>query len=597
YGRLEQSKLANVTLQFKQVTIFAPINAAFQNIGDIKEDTDALVLYHMTSIPKRTDQLGSSYTSLSSELAGNPPLWITHTTGRYHDDIYVNNARVLISQSDVQTSSKDFVQILHKIDDVLIPTRSPRTVSNPVYNPNAWEFLENYESLIQHPHRVRYFRQKVQQNNKHNIFKTEGGHTFFIPVDEGFGNERAALVDDKIIDSHVIHGKVLFTNPTKKDVPFKTLAYSDNIKVVISFTQEQRGTTLINFVKSHNLFGDAKHTPGVVLAEIVKANIPVKNGVVHLIHKPLMVVDSTVKDLLQEHMDYICSIGNYARKENIKEPKYFEYPEYGESTEKDDGILSNFVNAINDVGPAGQEFLKTIERSHDVTLFAPCNKALEDDLKLNSILKDKDRFMEILKMHLVVDDRLYINKIINNNIYKATTLNPGKSLYFNVVNNGTVLTVDGGGVNATVIQADLAATNGIIHIIDRVLGVPYTTIYDKMRTDPMLRDTFALGELQGFNKLVNDTTKKFTYFVPRDKAWADAKVKIPSAIKKLFMREYAYHATTTLERHLVVSDNPYTMERIKQLTNQTDAFGRRREIELPTVRGSLRLYVNEVKDK
>lgn len=54
-----------------------------------------------------------------------------------------------------------------------------------------------------------------------------------------------------------------------------------------------------DFVKSHNLFGDAKHTPGVVLAEIVKPNIPVKNGVIHLIHKPLMVVDSTVRDLLQ----------------------------------------------------------------------------------------------------------------------------------------------------------------------------------------------------------------------------------------------------------------------------------------------------------
>lgn len=49
------------------------------------------------------------------------------------------------------------------------------------------------------------------------------------------------------------------------------------------------------------------------------------------------------------------------------------------------------------------------------------------------------------------------------------------------------MTVEGGGVNATVIQADLAATNGIIHIIDRVLGVPCTTILDKLRTDPMLK--------------------------------------------------------------------------------------------------------------
>lgn len=53
-------------------------------------------------------------------------------------------------------------------------------------------------------------------------------------------------------------------------------------------------------------------------------------------------------------------------------------------------------------------------------------------------------------------------------------------------NNRTV-TVEGGGVNATVIQPDLAATNGIIHIIDRVLGVPYTTVLDKLHMDPSLK--------------------------------------------------------------------------------------------------------------
>lgn len=45
--------------------------------------------------------------------------------------------------------------------------------------------------------------------------------------------------------------------------------------------------------------GDANHPTGVVLAEIVKANIPVRNGVVHLIQRPLMVVDTTVKDFLE----------------------------------------------------------------------------------------------------------------------------------------------------------------------------------------------------------------------------------------------------------------------------------------------------------
>jgi hypothetical protein len=32
----------------------------------------------------------------------------------------------------------------------------------------------------------RSFRQRVNQNNKGNVFLAEGKHTFFIPVDEGF---------------------------------------------------------------------------------------------------------------------------------------------------------------------------------------------------------------------------------------------------------------------------------------------------------------------------------------------------------------------------------------------------------------------------
>lgn len=65
-----------------------------------------------------------------------------------------------------------------------------------------------------------------------------------------------------------------------------------------------------------------------------------------------------------------------------------------------------------------------------------------------------------------------------------------KNLFFNVApspyGNETV-TVEGGGVNATIITANIAATNGMIHIIDRVLGIPYTTVLDKLKLDPQLK--------------------------------------------------------------------------------------------------------------
>ncbi|XP_063906710.1 fasciclin-1 isoform X2 [Zophobas morio] len=568
---MERAEIANVTLQYKQATIFAPINQAFQTYGKTVEDPISLVLYHMASVPKKINQLGSSYTSVYSELTGNPPLWITHTTGSYHNDIYVNNARLLVSQSDVVTIHKDTnLQILHKIDEVLVPTTGPKNLAK-IYNPTAFEFLHFYESFIVNPHRLRTFRQKVEQTKKEDIFKTEGGHTFFIPVDEGFvKNERAALIDGKIIDGHVIPKKVLFTAPTKKDVPFETLANGDNnVRVVISFTQENRGpNNIINYVKSHTLLSDGHHQQGVVLSEIVQANIPVKNGVVHLIQRPLMVVDNNVRELLEE---------------------------------KDGGILSSFVRAITDADY--KEFFNTLERSHDITLFAPCDAAWRDDYTLNSIISNKNKFKDILRMHLITDTRLYVDKIINignSRDKRVHTQDPTTDLYFNVVTSGTnrTVTVEGGGVNATVIQPDLAATNGVIHIIDRVLGVPYTTVYDKLLTDYSLNKTFRLGNQGGFNNQLTDTTKKFTYFVPRNEAWDEAGVDHPSAVKKLFMPQYHYHANNILERHLVISDEPYTMERIKQLTSERneDMYGPRTEISLPTVRGELSLYVEESND-
>jgi hypothetical protein len=45
---LERSELANITLQYKQATIFAPINKAFQTHSTTEEDPNTLVLYHMS---------------------------------------------------------------------------------------------------------------------------------------------------------------------------------------------------------------------------------------------------------------------------------------------------------------------------------------------------------------------------------------------------------------------------------------------------------------------------------------------------------------------------------------------------------------------
>lgn len=52
-----------------------------------------------------------------------------------------------------------------------------------------------------------------------------------------------------------------------------------------------------------------------------------------------------------------------------------------------------------------------------------------------------------------------------------------------------------------------------------------------------------MGQRTGFNRQLNDTTRRYTYFVPRDWAWQQTETEFPSLYKKLFMPEFEYHVS------------------------------------------------------
>ncbi|KAL4707897.1 hypothetical protein ACJJTC_013688 [Scirpophaga incertulas] len=551
---LERNAVANTSLQYRQLTMFAPTNEAFQRYNG--EMDDSLVLYHISNLATTLTNLDYA---VSSEFDGNPPLWVTRRRDTMHDDIYVNNAKVYVSRSYQAVNRNGKRQVLHVIDQVLQPLQphGPSSSTNSVYNPNAYQFLEHSDEFNIGQHRLRSFRQKVNQLKKKEVFNADGRHTFFIPVDEGFKpTTRSDLIDDKVVDGHVIPHHVLFTKATPDTKEFETLAFGDNVKVIISFSTAMNGNEEITYVKSNTVAGDAKHSRGVVLADIVKANIPVKNGVVHLIQRPLMVVDTTVVDFLKE---------------------------------KDDGPLCKFYEVIMDLG-ANNQFLKELTTAKDITLFAPSNEAWKD-LSVQNIIRNHQRLKDILNLHLV-RERLPMDAIIQNNmnqIYQAPTALPRKYLYFNVLTHGNnqTLTVEGGGVNSTVIQPNIAATNGFVHIIDRVLGVPYTTVFEKLKTDPMLNVTYNLGRRQMFNHQLNEMEHRYTYFVPRDHAWLKFQIRHPSAFKALFKEDFGYFTKQILERHVIRAGRAYTVSDLKLLANETHPF------VLPTSRDPLRLRVKE----
>ncbi|KAI5698356.1 hypothetical protein M8J75_005591 [Diaphorina citri] len=533
YSYFEANPEANFSLLYRQLTLFAPTNAAFQNYKNVnKSDTSSiseLINYHLSNQAYTLAQLGSK---VSTELTANPPLWVTRrpSPNGQGEDIYVNNAKVNIQKSNFQyTNPNKKKQVLHIIEDVLEPLKSKGDLK---------------------------FRKCVEDYGKSSAFKGDARYTFFLPVDEGFQDpiNRAGAIDTKIIDGHIIPNHVLFTRPTPFDVKYETLAFGDNVKVFIEFKKESQDKDSRIFISSNTVVGDAKHHTGVVLAEVVMANIPVKNGVVHLISRPLMVVDTSVKAFL-------------------------------ERVSQNRGLLSSFYERILDLAP---EFLSQIADSETITLFAPNNAAMQSP-SLAALFTNKTAFRQVLDLHLIKGKKITSEEVLNKGLTEIPSQLARKNLYLNVVQreDNTTFSVEGGGVNATVLHPDIASTNGIIHIIDTMLGVPFTTVGRKVATDPQLRSAHKLGEMLHFNDQLDNSRYRYTYFVPRDSAWKKIEIQSPSVYKKVFMQEFAPNVKQILERHLVISDKAYTMADLKQLANVS--------FTLPSVRDKLEIKRTEIK--
>ena len=75
------------------------------------------------------------------------------------------------------------------------------------------------------------------------------------------------------------------------------------------------------------------------------------------------------------------------------------------------------------------------------------------------------------------------------------------------------MTVWGRGVNASVVESDIGTVNGVVHIIDRVLGVPYMTIGEYMESDPDMRYRLVLIQIFDVLKQVLIVTRETCYFI------------------------------------------------------------------------------------
>lgn len=122
----------------------------------------------------------------------------------------------------------------------------------------------------------------------------------------------------------------------------------------------------------------------------------------------------------------------------------------------------NFTTLVTALSEA--DLVSALEAEGPYTVFAPTDEAfskLPDDV-LSNLLKDKEALKNVLLYHVVSGD-ISSKQIVKLN--EAMTLN-GSDIKIKV-DDGKVLVND-----AQVVGADVLASNGIIHVIDKVLLPP-----------------------------------------------------------------------------------------------------------------------------
>ena len=151
--------------------------------------------------------------------------------------------------------------------------------------------------------------------------------------------------------------------------------------------------------------------------------------------------------------------------------------------------LSSFAALLRD---KGGRFAEALLEAKDGTVLAPSNEALEkvDKNRLDFIMGNDYLRAEMLGLHFVRERIIstdYKIKESGDKTFSSPASLAANRIWFHYSDRRQLMTVEGRGVNATVVEKDIGTINGVIHVVDRVLGVPYQTVGEKIQSDPNLR--------------------------------------------------------------------------------------------------------------
>lgn len=183
--------------------------------------------------------------------------------------------------------------------------------------------------------------------------------------------------------------------------------------------------------------------------------------------------------------------------------------------------LSLFVEAIRKVG------LEGLLTSGTHTVFAPNNTAFQSalaDLNANSIddlinIKGVDEVKNIMLYHILPSE-IVASNLVSNYYFTEATNDDGNNLSMYVLRDSGVEINGSGALSSTVLEADLQASNGVIHKVDALIFP--ATISILLQSNPEFNTlTSALGIATGglLGTLSNESSN-YTLFAPDNFAFS-----------------------------------------------------------------------------
>ncbi|UII80218.1 fasciclin domain-containing protein [Flagellimonas sp. CMM7] len=427
-------------------TVFAPTNDAFtallQSLDgfDSLEDFDTpeektllatILKYHVISgVAAASSDLSDGQTLTTFQ--GEDVIVSLADGGVFIDDATDTDAEVVLP--NVGTSNG----IVHVINKVLLPQEIIDALNG------GSEEESTLVDIVVETEALSLLEAAVIKAGLVDTLNSEGPFTVFAPTDDAFvallgilGDDYMSLEDfdtddelallKNILLYHVIPAKVLEADLAAGEVP---TAFTNNTLTVI----EKDG----NFV-----IGDASD----VDANITGTDIMASNGVAHTINKVL---------LPQAALDFVASL----QLKNIVEI----------AIETED--LSLLVDALQ---AANAGLVETLSGAGPFTVFAPTNAAFVELLDIlgddfNSLAdfdtqEEIDLLIAILTYHVVPNIAAFSTDLSDGQQIPTVF---GANLGINI-KDGNVHVVDATDANATVVLPNVEASNGVVHVINKVL--------------------------------------------------------------------------------------------------------------------------------